>query len=154
MDITMHSLHVQVMNISVDESLWCISVGCCCLRGPLCAADVEEIFADYEPRNFNPDLSQWRGGGQIQQAAALRVLFGVHLSSSVPACPSCFHLPSCAPALPPPSLLCASVCVTAEVRGVLMHAVPGLTVHAYKLLCSGHLMFPEHVLVRRLPTKT
>eukprot|EP00967_Tisochrysis_lutea_P020512 scaffold23275_cov19-Tisochrysis_lutea.AAC.4 len=123
MDITMHSLHVQVMNISVDESLWCISVGCCCLRGPLCAADVEEIFADYEPRNFNPDLSQWRGGGQIQ----------------------CLHLPSCVPA-------CGSV--TAEVRGVLMHAVPGLTVHAYKLLCSGHLMFPEHVLVRRLPTKT
>jgi hypothetical protein len=28
--------------------------------------DVEERYADYEPKNFNPDLSQWRGGGQIQ----------------------------------------------------------------------------------------
>ncbi|KAF5827486.1 CDC50/LEM3 family [Dunaliella salina] len=35
-------------------------------KGIAFEADVEEIFADYEPQNFNPDLSQWRGGGQIQ----------------------------------------------------------------------------------------
>jgi len=41
-------------------------------------ADVEERFADYQPQNFNPDLSQWRGGAQID-VRCTSALQGLHV---------------------------------------------------------------------------